>query len=150
MLRVYKQDIVPLLWKFPKKEIFLILAVQYVIYIFRYIKEWRKNPKWSISCCLALLLPLNDLQGEIRGLTGRNVLKQQLQTGKIDMPSMSRALKESGAVDFDLGDDEGSSPEEGDQDKEKANRGKRVEQGVLTLAEISIHPLPRETYDTAL
>ena len=66
------------------------------------------------------------------------------------MPSMCRALKESGAVDFDLGDDEGSSPEEGDQDKEKANRGKRVEQGVLTLAEICIQPLPRETYDTAL
>ena len=97
-----------------------------------------------------MLLPLNDLQGEIRGLTGRNVLKQQLQTGKIDMPSMSRALKESGAVDFDLGDDEGSSPEDRDQDKVKANKGKHLEQGVLTLAEISIHPLPRETYDTAL
>ena len=129
---------------------YFIFAVQYVIYIFRYIKEWRKNPKWSITCCLALLLPLNDLQGEIRGLTGRSILKQQLQTGKMDMPSMSKALKESGAVDFDLGDDEGSSPEEGDQDKEKANGGKRVEQGVLTLAEICIHPLPRETYDTAL
>ena len=66
------------------------------------------------------------------------------------MPSMSRALKESGAVDFDLGDDEGSSPEDRDQDKVKANKGKHLEQGVLTLAEISIHPLPRETYDTAL
>ena len=120
------------------------------MYILRYIKEWRKNPKWSISCCLALLLPLNELQGEIRGLVGRNVLKQQLQTGKIDMPSMSRALKESGAVDFNLEDDEGSSPEERDQDKVKANKGTCVEQGVLTLAEISIYPLPRETYDTSL
>jgi len=95
-------------------------------------------------------LPLNELRGEIRGLTGRNVLKQQLQTGKIDMPSMSRTLKESGAVDINLEDDKGSSSEERDQDKVKANRGKRVEQGVLTLAKISIYELPRETYDTSL
>ena len=135
---------------FIKRKLFFTLAVQYFIYIFRYIKEWRKNPKWSISCCLALLLPLNELRGEIRGLTGRNVLKQQLQTGKIDMPSMSRALKESGAVDINLEDDEGSSSEERDQDKVKANSGKCVEQGVLTLAKISIHELPSETYDTSL
>ena len=66
------------------------------------------------------------------------------------MPSMSRALKESGAVDINLEDDEGSSSEERDQDKVKANSGKCVEQGVLTLAKISIHELPSETYDTSL
>ena len=52
-----------------------------------------------------LLLPLNDLHGEIRGLTGRNILKQQLQTGKIDMPSMSGALKDSGVANFGLEDE---------------------------------------------
>ena len=84
-------------------------------------------------------------------MAGRNVLKQQLQTGKIDMPSMSGALKESGAVDINLEDDEGSSTEERDQDKVIAhNKGKCVEQGVLTFAEISLHPLPRMTHDTSL
>ena len=35
-------------------------------------------------------------------MTGKNFLKQQLQTGKVDMPSLSGALKESGAVSFEL------------------------------------------------
>ena len=83
-------------------SIFSFFAVQYVAYMCRYMLEWRKNPQWSLSCCLALLLPLNDLQGEIRGLAGRSILKQQLQTGKVDMPSMSGAFKDSGAVTFDL------------------------------------------------
>ena len=35
-------------------------------------------------------------------MTGKNVLKQQLQSGNVSMPSVSGALKESGAVTFDL------------------------------------------------
>ena len=72
------------------------------MFIYRFFKEWRKNPQWSFSCCLALLLPLNDLQQEVLGMTGKNFLKQQLQTGKVDMPSLSGALKESGAVSIEL------------------------------------------------
>lgn len=113
------------------------------------MKEWRKNPQWSLSCCLALLLPLNELQGEIRGLAGKNILKQQLQTGKIDMPSMSKTLKDSGAVAFGLGDDESSQTEESDHDKVITTQKNRIEQSVLTLAQISIHELPKDTYDTA-
>ena len=61
-----------------------------------------------MSCCLAMLLPLNDLQGEIRGLVGRNVMRQQLQSGRIGMPSVTGAVKDSGAVDIALeeGEDE--------------------------------------------
>ena len=113
------------------------------------MKEWRKNPQWSLSCCLALLLPLNELQGEIRGLAGKNILKQQLQTGKIDMPSMSKTLKDSGAVAFDPGDDESSQTEESDHDKVITTQKNCIEQSVLTLAQISIHELPKDTYDTA-
>ena len=127
-----------------------VLAVQYLLYIYQYMKEWRKNPQWSLSCCLALLLPLNELQGEIRGLAGKNILKQQLQTGKIDMPSMSKTLKDSGAVAFGLGDDESSQTEESDHDKVITTQKNRIEQSVLTLAQISIHELPKDTYDTAL
>ncbi|XP_068695970.1 uncharacterized protein [Montipora foliosa] len=79
-----------------------ILVVHYGIHIYRFIKSWRKNPQCSLSCCLALLLPLNDLQHEIRGMTGKNVLKQQLQSGKLDAPSVSSSLKESGAVRFEF------------------------------------------------
>ena len=35
-------------------------------------------------------------------MTGKNILKQQLQSGNVSMPSVSGALKESGAVSFDL------------------------------------------------
>ena len=35
-------------------------------------------------------------------MTGKNVLQQQLQSGNVSMPSVSGALKESGAVSFDL------------------------------------------------
>ena len=72
------------------------------MFIYRFFKEWRKNPRWSFSCCLAFLLPLNDLQQEVLGMTGRNVLKQQLKTGNVDMPSLSGVLKESGAVSIEL------------------------------------------------
>ena len=78
------------------------LSVQYAMFIHRFFKEWRKNPRWSFSCCLALLLPLNDLQQEVLGMAGKNVLKQQLKTGNVDMPSLSGALKESGAVSIEL------------------------------------------------
>ena len=72
------------------------------MFIYRFFKEWRRNPRWSFSCCLALLLPLNDLHQEVLGMTGKNVLKQQLKSGNVDMPSLSGALKESGAVSIQL------------------------------------------------
>ncbi|XP_015775760.1 PREDICTED: uncharacterized protein LOC107353885 [Acropora digitifera] len=72
------------------------------MFIHRFFKEWRKSPRWSFSCCLALLLPLTDLQQEVLGMAGKNVLKQQLKTGNVDMPSLSGALKESGAVSIEL------------------------------------------------
>ncbi len=76
------------------------------MFLFRYLNDWRKNPHWSFSCCLGLLLPLNDLQGEIRGLAGGNIFKNQLQTGQIDKPSIFSAVKNSGAIDVTLEDDE--------------------------------------------
>ena len=89
--------------------VYFVFSVRYIIYIYRSVKEWRKNPKWSLSCCLALLLPLNELQGEIRGLAATNVLKQQLQTGRIDMPSMTTTIKDSGMVNFTLEEEEEST-----------------------------------------
>ena len=72
------------------------------MYLYQYFKEWRKNPQWSFSCCLALLLPLNDLQGEIHGMVGQNLLKTQLCTGVTEKPSIAACAKDSGAMDFTL------------------------------------------------
>ena len=94
--------------------IFSFISVQYAVFLYRYVKEWRKNPHWSFSCCLALLLPLNDLQEELRGLAGANVLKNQLQTGQIEKPSILSAVKDSGAIDVTLEDGE-----QGDDNKVK-------------------------------
>ena len=51
---------------------------------------------------MALLLPLNDLHGEIRGMVGNNMLKTQLQTGMIGKPSIAAFAKERGAMSFAL------------------------------------------------
>ncbi|KAL9982798.1 hypothetical protein ACROYT_G004903 [Oculina patagonica] len=74
-------------------------CLQYATSLYSYIKVWRKNPRWSFSCCLGLLLPLNDLQGEIRGFEGENILSDQLQTGQIDEPELQLEVKNSGAID---------------------------------------------------
>ena len=77
-------------------------SVQYIRFIYDFYKKWRENPKWSFSCCLALLLPLSNLQQDILGMTEKNILKEQLQTGTIDMPSVTGAVKDTGAVAVDL------------------------------------------------
>ena len=82
------------------------LSVQYAIYMYGYLKEWRENKQMSFSCCLAFLLPLNDLQGEISGMVGNNMLANQLQTGQIEMPTIQAAVKDSGVVDVNLDDDQ--------------------------------------------
>jgi len=84
----------------------LPLLVQYAWHLYHYFKEWRKNPNCSFSCCLALPLPLNDLQGEVRGLVGKNVLRTQLQTGHFEMTTLRGAVKNSGAFDVTLGEGE--------------------------------------------
>ena len=77
----------------------------FLLYYFFIVISWsgvriRNGP--TLSCFLALLLPLNDLQHEIRGVAGKNLRKQQFQSNKLNMPSISGAIKDSGAVRFDL------------------------------------------------
>ena len=72
---------------------FISASGQYVMFLYEYLKEWRKNPQCSSSCCLALLPPLNDLQGEIRGMVGKNLMKTQLDTGMLAKPSIALLLQ---------------------------------------------------------
>lgn len=102
-----------------------------------------------------MVLPLTDLQGEIRGLAGRNVLKQQLQTGKINMPSMSDSFKDSGAVTFGLEEDE-TSLKKIARKRGKITNGNSDENNKLICGVSStddgkslIHELPREMDDTS-
>ena len=78
------------------------LAVQYIIKLYDYLKDWLKNPHFSISCCLALLLPLNDLQGDIHGLAGTNLVNNQLDSGQMDTTTVIGAVRTSGAIDVTL------------------------------------------------
>ncbi|KAL9968048.1 hypothetical protein ACROYT_G026374 [Oculina patagonica] len=79
-----------------------LLVVQFTLHLYGYVKEWRKNPHWSFSCCLALLLPLNDLQGDILGLAGTNVLKTQLDSGEFEITTLRAAVQGTGALDVTL------------------------------------------------
>lgn len=97
-----------------------MFAVQYTTILYYYLREWWKNPHCSLSCCLALLLPLNDLQGKINGLAGANVLSNQMQSGQMDAPTLIGAVKDSGAIDVSL--------EEGEQD-DNAPSAVQIENG---------------------
>ena len=76
------------------------------MFLYHFIKEWCKNPHWSFSCCLALLVPLNDLQEELGGLEEANVLQSQLQTGQIEKPSILSSVTHSGVIDVTLRESE--------------------------------------------
>ena len=76
--------------------------MQYLTFLYGYYKEWRQNLQWSVSCCLALLLPLDDLQGEVHGMTGDNLMKTQIDTERTEKPSFAATVKDSGALNFTL------------------------------------------------
>ena len=135
---------------------YCFFVVQYIVYIYRFLKEWLKSPKWSFSCCLALLLPLNDLQGEVRGFAGRNVFKNQLQTGKMNMPSISSSFQDTGAINFSLEKDQPELTDERNSDHEEipGNKSKkqtktRVNGKESIFTKISLHKVRKMAYDTS-
>ena len=58
------------------------------------------------------------------------------------MPSIVSTLKESGAVDITLEEHNA----EGEQEEETESEISMIELGLLTLAKVSVHELPRGTY----
>ena len=111
----------------------LLFSVQYLSYIYHYIKQWRENPEWSLSCCLALLLPLRNLQGEIGGLAGRDIPLQQLQTDRIDTTSTANMERDSGAVvimleDYDAEREEEQEEKEEEEEEEREKEEKEEEE----------------------
>ena len=96
-----------------------MLSVQYALSLYGNFLEWRKHPRWSFSCCLALLLPLKDLQGDFGGLDVTNVLTSQLQSGDFDVPTILAGVKQSGAIDIIL-----KEKSEGDDITEEARNNR--------------------------
>jgi len=109
----------------------MLFLVQYTVHLYGYLKEWRKNPHWSFSCCLALLLPLINLPGEISGLIGTNITNTQLDTGQFEMQTVVGAVEDSGVIDVTLDDDEqdddnpAEDQEEGDCKEARLQNGEK-------------------------
>ncbi len=136
---------------------FSLFLVQYAMHLKDYFQQWRKNPHWSFSCCLALLLPLNDLQGEISGMAATNVLNTQLESGEFEMVTLEAAVNESGAVDVTLkevehAEDDKMDMKDDDRQVTKKSNKKR-DQGTqtehltfLTVADVMLHkPIKEKT-----
>ena len=114
-----------------------MVSGQYAVFLCRFIKGWRQNPHWSLSCCLALIIPLNDLQEELGGLQEANVLQNQLQTGQIEKPSILSAVKSSGTIDKTLEEGEDDSIEMArileETHQDTVFRDTRPQQGTQTM-----------------
>ena len=98
-------------------------------------------------------------------MTGKNLLNEQVQTGKFNVPSVSSTLKESGAVSFELvtiheQSEESAEPrsvnfgfEESDiggleeEDADKVAFDARKESGAVTFALATIHKQPKESVE---
>lgn len=72
------------------------------MFLYQYLREWCKNPHWSFSCCLALVLPLNEFHGEIHALANKNTLNSQIQTGVMEQASIAASAGDSGARSITL------------------------------------------------
>ncbi|XP_078376623.1 uncharacterized protein LOC144659964 [Oculina patagonica] len=123
-----------------------LLLAQYIVFLYRYLKDWRKNPQWSFSCCLGMLLPLNDLHGEMHCLVEASVHKTQLQTGHMNNPNGLSG----GAVDLTHGRDQQvgvktiKQQDENCKDSEQSDT--RLHQGTQT----ELCSIPSETTVAAL
>ena len=108
-----------------------------------------------------MLLPLNDLQGEIRGLTNKNIFKSQLQTGAMEKHSIAVSVKESGATSITLtsgkdkvGDDEAMVLQECNCkfikcSNQRCQQGTQTEAFTLPMAAMAVYESlegTRETY----
>ncbi|XP_078351300.1 uncharacterized protein LOC144636032 [Oculina patagonica] len=133
--------------------VIILVIAQYAMYLYGYLKEWRKNPHCSFSCCLAVFLPLQDLQGELSGLIGTNLLHTRLNTG-VEMPTVFAAVKDSGAIDITLEDDtqddtkavdlQDESLSNGEYNSPKCHQGSQTEFSWLAEADVVLHvPIER-------
>ena len=116
---------------------YLLFSVKYAVHLYGYLNEWRKNPQWSFSCCLALVLPLVSLPGDISGLVGTNITNMQLDAGQFEMQTVVGAVKDSGVIDVTLdGEEQDDDNPAEDQEKDcKEAQLQNKEKGTSTFHE---------------
>ena len=83
-----------------------LFSAYYAVHLYQYLKEWRQTPHASLSCCLDLILPLVDLQGELSSVSGADVLNAPLDTGNIDMSTIADAVKNNEAMGGSIKDED--------------------------------------------
>ena len=99
--------------------LFVFCIVNYVQQLYEFVDEWRKNPQWSFSCCLAFVLPLFSLPGEIGSLSSTNVLHAQLDSGQMGMSTIADAVNEGGVTDITLDKNDSDGFEQKDDPPEQ-------------------------------
>lgn len=100
-----------------------------------------------------MVLPLAELQSEVRGCGGRDSLEQQLLADEIDMSLVPSTLKESGLVTFDLLEEETNlMPKAGKRDKMADSVSEENEENVIweKNSAFDIYERPRNVEDTWL
>lgn len=114
-------------------QLSLFCIVNYVQQLYELVDEWRKNPQWSVSCCLAFVLPLFSLPGEIGSLSSTNVLHAQLDSGQMGMSTIADAVNEGGVTDITLDKNDGDGFDQKDDPLEQIqNIKERNDQSVQT------------------
>ena len=83
-------------------------------------------------------------------MNGKNVIQQQLETGKMDMPTMTDAIKDSGTINFSFDIDEKNRYEERKVIRMANNKRGKTTQSATNLSSVTIHKPPWKTYDTVL
>lgn len=93
-----------------------------MLHLCAFLKKWYKNPTWSFSGCLSLILPFLSLSGDIDRLVGENMMNKQVDTEDIEMPSIAAAVQESGATDitFDNSEQPATQLQTGEKGKHTA------------------------------
>ena len=109
-------------------------------------RNGHKNPQWSLSCLLALLLPLNGLQAEVTGMVETNVLDNQLQKGQEEMPTLIGAINDSSVVDVTL--EEGEQEQETRQQETRLCSTRTTEKMALTNCKWPVPCLVRNAHGT--
>ena len=84
---------------------------------------WRKNPQCSATCCITMLLSLNELTSRVNSVASmrKTNFRTNLGMGGVDMPSMRSAVNDN--VGFEI---EGKEEDiKGKKDKVTDTRGVR-------------------------
>ena len=97
--------------------------VRYLAVLIHNFMLWRKNPQCSATCCITMLLSLNELTSGVNSVASmrKTNFRTNLGMGGVDMPSMRSAVNDN--VGFEI---EGKEEDiKGKKDKVTDTRGVR-------------------------